>query len=314
MTVRRDADIALPAARADRAVTLAHRLEYAALKGLLFFFRIIGVDAASALAGRFMRLVGPLLRPISRRGEDNLRLIFPDWSEAEIRRTIAGVWENLGRTAAEFAHLEKFTPGAPGSRVEVVGADRLKDMRDSGRPHLFVSGHFANWETMAILLHGAGVDSALVYRAANNPLADRLIIERRARVMTRLQIPKSRRSVRAMIDAMASGRSLAMLVDQKLNDGVAAPFLGREAMTSTVTAKLSLKFGAPIVTASVERVGRARLRIAVHEPLDYAPTGDAARDALALTTMINERLEKDIRARPEQWLWLHRRWSKPRAR
>ncbi|GAB4525339.1 MAG: lysophospholipid acyltransferase family protein [Amphiplicatus sp.] len=300
----------LPAPRSNRPATAGHRIEYAAARVLFFLFRLLGVDRASALAGGFTRLVGPRLRRISARGEENLRRAFPDWSEAQMRRTIAGVWENLGRTAAEFAHLDKFDPFAPDSRVDIVGAERLRAVAHGAGPAIFISGHFANWEVMSVALKAAGVDYAVVYRAANNPLVDALIIKTRARVMSRRQIPKGKRGARALVEALSAGKSLAMLVDQKLNDGIAVPFMGRPAMTTPAPARLALKFGAPVIPLGIERLAGARFRLTVYDPIAYGSTGDLAEDVRALTILINEALEARIRARPEQWLWLHRRWPK----
>lgn len=307
----RDDNSRAPTERRDaRPITPIHVVEFAAARALLAFFRLIGVDAASALAGRFLRIVGPLIRPISRRAEANLKTTFPEWAEARRRSVVAGVWENLGRTGAEFAHLDKLRPSDAGGRTEIVDAGSLGDVARGARPVIFVSGHFANWEAMPVAIHGSGVDYAFVYRAANNPLVDRLIIALREKAMSRVQIPKGKRGGRSLIEALQSGRSLAMLVDQKLNDGIAVPFLGREAMTAPAAARLSLKFAAPIVPVSLERLGGVRFKMTVHEPISFAPSGDATADVRALTILINEALERDIRARPEQWLWLHRRWPK----
>ncbi|NWG70602.1 MAG: lauroyl acyltransferase [Parvularculaceae bacterium] len=301
-------DLPLPARR-DKPVTLLHALEYGLLRVLFFVFRLIGVDAASALAGGFMRVVGPLL-PVNRRADDNLRMIYPEMSPAERRRIAAGVWENLGRTAAEMAHLDKFRPGEENGRVDVACAEHVRAVVRSGSPAIFVSGHFANWEIMAILLHRWGAKPAVIYRAANNPLVDEFVIRTRAAVMGRLQIPKGKRGGRALIEALRDGRSPALLVDQKLNDGIAAPFMGRDAMTAPAAARLSLKFGAPILAGRIERLKGAHFRVIVDPPIAFTPTGETAEDVRALTTLINQRLESYVRARPEQWLWLHRRWPK----
>jgi KDO2-lipid IV(A) lauroyltransferase len=293
-----------------REPTLAHRFEFALAIGLIAFLRMLGVGAASALGGAFVGAIGPLIRPISKRGEANLKMIFPDWDDRRVRRTIRGVWTNLGRTAAEFAHLDAFGVGGPEARIEVRGRERLARVVASGKSAIFVSGHFANWETMTIALRAAGVPHALVYRAANNPLIDKLIIRERARTMTQHQIVKGQRGARALVESLRARRAIAMLVDQKLTDGVVAPFMGRDAPTGAAAARLSLKFGAPIYYGSLERLSGARMRLTVHPPMEFKPSGDLDADVLALTTLINAAIEKDIRARPEQWLWLHRRWGK----
>ncbi len=295
---------------AQQSPTLAHRLEYGIVAVLFGLLRFIGVDAASALGGAFLGTVGPMLRPISKRGEANLRMIYPDWDDRRVRRTIRGVWANLGRTGAEFAHLDAFGVGGPDARVDLRGREHLARVAASGKPALFISGHFANWETMTIALRASGVPFALVYRPANNPLVDRLILRARTAATTPHQIPKGAKGARAMVEALRARRSIAMLVDQKLTDGVTAPFMGRDAQTGAAAARLSLKYGAPIYYASAERLGGARVRLTVHPPIAFTPTGEQEADMLALTTLINAAIEKDVRARPEQWLWLHRRWGK----
>lgn len=306
----RTAPFSLPERRSNRKVTLAHVIEYALLQSLLGLFRIIGVDAASALAGGFTRTVGPLIGPISRRGEANLKLIYPDMPAAERRRILKGVWENLGRIAGEFAHLEKFTLGGEDGRIELVASEKAREIHERGEPLIFVSGHFANWELMGVALKQAEIPYAFMYRPANNPLVDQMIIRQRARVMTHAQLPKGKRGGLDLIGAMKKRMSVALLVDQKLGDGVAIPFMGHDAMTTPSVARLSLRFNAPIVPASVERLKGARFRVTVHDPIDFSPTGEVVADALALTLLMNEAIAREIRARPDQWLWFHRRWPK----
>lgn len=304
-------DIALPEPRSNRPVTLAHRAEFALALALGAFFKLLGVDAASAIAGKFTRLVGPMIGPITRRARVNLRIAFPEMPSAEADAIIRETWENLGRTTAEFAHLEKFDPDAAAPRVEIAGREKFEAVAKSERPAIFVSGHFANWEVMSIVLHALGVDYGVIYRAANNPLIDGLIIKERARVMSRRQIPKGKRGGRDMIEALKSGASLAMLVDQKLNTGgVPSPFFGKPAMTAPAAARLALKYEAPVIPIEIERLNGARFRVTAHDAIPFAPSGDVNADTERLTDLINLEIERMIRARPGQWLWLHRRWGK----
>lgn len=305
-------DIGLPERR-DRPVTLLHRLEMAAVMALTGFFRLAGVGAASAVAGKTMRLAGPMIRPVSRKAEANLRRIFPEWTEAQIKTVVADAWENVARTAAEFPHLRALSALENNRRLEIVGLEKLEAVRAAGRPVIFFSSHFANWELNAAVLHRIGLKYAFVYRAANNPLTDEYIIRMRAAAMTRHQIPKGKRGGRMLVDALKEGRSLAMLVDQKLNGGIPVPFMGRPAMTAPAAARLSLKYGAPLIHLSLVRLDGAHFRMTVNEPLAFSPSGDAGADVEALTIRINEALEADIRAHPGQWLWFHRRWPKEDA-
>jgi KDO2-lipid IV(A) lauroyltransferase len=306
-------EIDLPAPRSNRPVTFMHRVEYALALMLGGFFRLIGVDAASALAGGFMRMAGPMIGPIHRRGRVNLKIAFPDWSKAEIERTLRAAWENIGRTAGEFPHLEKFDPDA-GGRIEIVGRERFDAVIASGKPAVFVSGHFANWEVTPRTMHAAGLDYCFVYRAANNPLVDGLIIRTRGAVMSRRQIPKGRRGGRDMIEALSAGVSLAMYVDQKLTSGgIPSPLFGRPAMTATAAARMALRYGAPVIPVDLVRRRGARFKMTVGAPLAFAPSGDMSADVEALTARINVEIERMARQAPGQWLWFHRRWGKDAA-
>lgn len=313
-TINQPAQTPLPARRSNRPVTALHVIEYGLMRGMFGFFRLIGLDASSALAGGFMRTIGPLIAPISRRGDENLKAVFPEMTKSERGRILKGVWENLGRTVAEFAHLDKFDIHADDGRIALCAPDVVRDYVEGGKPAIFASGHFANWELPAIALRQAGLEAAIVYRAANNPLIDEMIIKTRARVMSRLQVPKGKYSAWQVMDALRRGHSLAILVDQKLNEGIVVPFMGMDAKTAPAAARLSLKFGLPIITASVQRLNGARFRMTVDPPIDYTPTGDIAADTRALTILVNQRIESCIRARPDQWLWLHRRWTAPRTK
>ena len=311
MTDNLDPAIELPQRRSNRPVTVGHRVEFAFVVAMLAFFRLFPVDFASMTSGAFLRAIGPLLRPISKRGEDNLRLIFPDWPEEKIRRTMADVWENLGRAAAEYAHLHTFSVNGENPRIIADGVDDILHVFDDPGRAVFVSGHFANWEISGITANQLGLKFGVVYRSLNNPLVDELIIKKRAAVTTRRQIPKGPAGARPLVDLLKDDCSIAFLADQKLNTGgIRVPFMGCMAMTAPAAARLAVRFKLPVVPISTERLNGARFRVTTHPPIEFEPAGDLLRDVEALTIKINEALERDIRARPGQWLWLHRRWPK----
>ena len=302
---RWDADAVLPDARADRPVTVLHRIEDAAARGLFSLSRVSGIERGSDRLGTLARRLGPRLGA-HKRGLANLCLVMPERA-VEHEAILADAWENLGRTAAEYAHLAEVA-----ERTEVIGSARLEEVRRNG-PAVFVSGHIANWEGMAIALHRAGLRTAAVYRAANNPLVDRTILERRAEVMTRHLIPKGKRGGRALMAAVRDGLSLCMLTDQKLNDGIEAPFMGVPAMTAPAAARLALRSGLPVIPLQMVRREGPRFTLTVHEPLPMPTEGAMPERTLALTTSINEAISGFIREHPGQWLWFHRRWPKDAA-
>lgn len=311
MVDNQDPSIDLPERRGNRPVTIGHRFEYVFITGVLAFFRLLPVDAASGFAGAVLRTIGPLLRPISKRGEANIRLIFPGWPEKKVRATIADVWENIGRTAAEYAHLEKFSVNGENPRIIAAGVDDILHIFDDPGRGVFVSGHFANWEISGIMANQLGMKFGVIYRSLNNPLVDEYIINKRAAVTTRRQIPKGPAGARPLVDLLKDDCCVAFLADQKLNSGgINVPFMGHMAMTAPAAARLAVRFNLPVIPISTERLKGVRFRVTTHPPIAFTPSGDLLADVEALTIKINEALERDIRARPGEWLWLHRRWPK----
>lgn len=300
----------LPEARSNRPVRLSHRIEYAAARAILGLSSLLGLDRASALYGSALGAIGPRLRSISRRGEDNLRLIYPDWDDQKIRSVIKEVWTNLGRVGAEYPHLEKISTRGDAPRITVSGVEDMMAAYERAGRAVFVTGHFANWEVAGITAHELGLPFGVVYRALNNPLLDAWIIRKRGAVMTRRQIPKGAAGARAMIDLLKDGASIAFLADQKLNTGgIRVPFMGYEAMTAPAAARIAVRFSLPVIPITVARADGARFHVTVRPPIDFAPQGDLAADVERLTILINKALERDVRARPGDWLWLHRRWG-----
>jgi len=156
-----------------------------------------------------------------------------------------------------------------------------------------------------------GVEGGEVYRPVNNPFVDRWLVRQRQANGPKEQIAKGAQGTRRIFTLLRAGKSIFMLVDQKTNEGLAVPFFGRDAMTTPAPAALALKLGAVIVTISNERLDGARFRMTVHPMIGFEPSDDHARDVLALTTRINEEIERCVRYRPSQWLWIHRRWPRP---
>ncbi len=308
---RWDAEKDLPQRRTNMEVKPVHYVEAFFAKSMFSLFRLMGVDRSSAFMGKVMRGFGPLLGSVQKRGLANLSLIYPENTEAQNKVLLGDVWENLGRTVAEYAHLEELTSSTEDPRIIVENKDYMHELIANNPQMIFVSAHMANWELLAPTLYRAGLKSASIYRAANNPIIDELIINLRANIATRHLIPKNKYGSRALVEAMNKGLSLCMLVDQKLNDGIEVPLLGYPAMTAPLTARMSLKFGAPVVPVSMRRKnGEARFIMKLHEPVKFEPTGNRAEDTKQLTVLVNDCLGKMIKENPGQWLWLHRRWPK----
>jgi KDO2-lipid IV(A) lauroyltransferase len=268
-------------------------------------FELLPLDRASALGGALARRIG-LSLAISERARRNLRRAFPGFPEIEIERIVAGMWDNLGRVAAEYPHLREIRVFEPGGRVETHGLEHMDRAVAAGRRMIIFSGHIANWEICLLAAVQYGISVAQIYRAANNSLVDRMIT--RFRGDAGELIPKGAVAARRAIAMLRCGGHLTMLADQKMNDGIPVAFFGRPAMTSSALASLALRFECDILPARVERLAGAHFRLTVFPPLPLPRSGDHHADVAALMARVNETLEAWIRDRPEQWFWLHRRW------
>ena len=252
--------------------------------------RLIGLlplDAASALGGGLARAIGPRLG-ITRRARRNLRAALPEFGEAETDAVIRGMWDNLGRVAFEYPHLPKIKVFAADGRVEVRGLDNLERVLAAGRRVVMFSGHLGNWEIAALAGGQYELEIAQIYRAANNPLVDAMLARLRGDLGE--LIPKGAVASRRAVAALRRGGHLSLLADQKLNDGIAVPFFGRDAMTAPALALLALRFDCDVLPVRVERLQGARFRLTVYPKLTLPRSGDRDADTLALMTEVNRTL------------------------
>jgi KDO2-lipid IV(A) lauroyltransferase len=284
---------------------LRYAIEALGLRIVIALLSLLPVDAASNLGGFIGRHIGPRL-PVSARARRNLRLVFPEKSAAEMDHILRGMWDNLGRVAAEYPHIGEISAPESG-RIAWVDSAPVRAMRDEKRAGVLVSAHLGNWEVMPVAAIRRGLDMTIVVREPNNPFV-RPIIERLRAVAGGVRAPKGVPGAKAAFYALRQGRVLGLLCDQKMNEGISVPFFGIEAMTPTAPAELALRLGCPLVPVRIERLGPARFRLSSFEALEPPGSGDRQADAVAVMAAFNEILEHWIRDKPEQWLWLHRRW------
>lgn len=294
----------MPGKRNDLRQDLIWRLEAFGFQALFGFLRLLGVEKASGLGGWLLRTLGPKTgtqKTVMR----NLRIAFPDMPEAEREVLALEQWDRTGRTFAELAVMDRLTP--EGGRVEVVGMERLHALRDGGKAAVLISGHLANFEVMAAVIMASGLPCQVTYRAANNPYVDALIRQSRERYGIRLFAPKGD-GTRELMAGMKRGDSIALLVDQKYNQGPEVEFFGQPVNASPGAARLALKFDTVIQPLSVVRLPGVRFRVTAHEPIRIAETGDRDADILAGIQAVNRFVEDRVREVPEDWFWVHKRW------
>jgi KDO2-lipid IV(A) lauroyltransferase len=272
------------------------------LRGLFALSALLPLDTASWLGGMLGRAIGPLFGA-HRTARRNLARALPQLDAAEREHILTAMWDNLGRNAGEFPQQYRMA----GARVELVGREHVEAMREDGQCGIFVSGHYGNWELLHLAWTTIGMQALVIYRAANNAAVDALFQEIRLRSSNRFA-PKGKRAARDILAELRKGGHVAMLIDQKQNDGIAVPFLGRDAMTPPAVAEMALRYKCPILPLRCERIGGAHFRITAYPAFVPEATGDHHADLKACMTRINGILEGWIRERPDLWFWVHRRW------
>jgi KDO2-lipid IV(A) lauroyltransferase len=283
---------------------LIWRLEAVGFAAFIGLMRLLGVQRASGLGGWLLRTLGPKTgtqRTVMR----NLRIAFPYMPLAVRERLALDQWEQTGRAFAETALMDRIVAQ---NRIEVVGLERLHAIRDSGRPVVFVGGHFANIETLAATIIGSGVPCQITYRAANNPYVDAQIIAARARYGITLFAPKGGDGARELLAGMARGESVALMNDQKFSEGPEVTFFGQPVNAAPGPSRLALKFGTVLQPMSVVRLPGVRFRLTVYDPIALEKTGDRSADIARGVQATTRFIEDRVRENPVDWFWVHKRW------
>jgi Kdo2-lipid IVA lauroyltransferase/acyltransferase len=274
--------------------------------------RLIDPDLLANTFAAITRRFGPWL-PEHRTGRANLKAAFPEKSPEEIERILAGVWDNLGRVAGEFAGLDRLwdydraRPDA-GRILSTPAVDKLFDaMRDDGKPALVFAAHLANWELPALAARGGGLDFAVLYRRPNLSAAADAVVELRAGSMGTL-IASGPEAPFRLIAELEAGMHVAMLVDQHYGRGVEVTFFGRTCRANPMLARLARHVDCPIYGTRAIRLPDHRLQVDLTGPIDVPRDPDGRVNVQGTMQAITSVVEGWVREHPEQWLWLHRRW------
>jgi KDO2-lipid IV(A) lauroyltransferase len=272
-----------------------------------FPLKAMPIEQASNFGAGMTRRVGPMTSA-HKTMMRNLRLAFPNWSETERKECADGAWVTLGRIAGEMPHIGKLHPYTSG-RVEVVNVERLDQIRDTGKPAVFFAGHIGNWEHLSPAIVNRGVPCQITYRALNNPHIDKRINDARFSSGIQLLAPKGI-ATRDLMRALGNGQSVALMNDQKFNQGIPVPFFGHDAMTAPGPTRLAMKYKTPLQPMSVLRTGPARYKVTVFDALQPEAGPDDKTAVFNTVLKINQFVEARIREQPDQWFWMHNRWPK----
>ena len=285
---------------------IRYYIEAASVRMVYCLFRMLSVYTASELGGYLARTIGPYLHR-SKIARSNIKKAMPELGNDEIDRIIKGMWDNLGRTLAEFPHMDGLDPETFDKLVVFEGLENIVDACRFKRGSIYFTGHLANWEMTAKSFTVNGHPLTVVVRRGNNPGLEKIVQELRTGYQLNT-IPKGQSGARQMLRALKNGKCVGIFIDQKMNDGIKTRFFGLDAMTAPAIARLALKYDYPVLPTRTVRLDGPRHKVTIFPPIRVSRTGDMDKDVVDVMNNINLIMEGWIREHPEQWFWIHNRW------
>ncbi len=283
--------------------------EFIIIISLFSIFKIIGLKNASNLGSVLGKFLGPLFRSkiITQK---NIEIGLGKINEVDRNKIIQGMWSNIGRTFAEYIFLKDFKLNKKiFNNIEIKGINYLNEIKKNNESVIFYSGHFANFELMAMELDKYGIKCAAIYRPLNNLFLNPIMEYLRIKYICPNQIPKGRMGMREIINKVKNGYSIALMVDQRVSEGPRVLFFNKPAHTTTIPAQLALKYNCKLVPISLKRKESINFEMTIHKPYEIKKTGDDEADSKNITLEINQTIEKMIINNPKQWIWSHNRWK-----
>ena len=279
-------------------------LEFFFIVILFIIFKILGFKLASNMGGYIGKKIGPLFRS-KQTILTNIKNALPSANKADLELIIQSMWENYGRILAEYVFLKDFRKEKLNDYLEIEGKEHLNKVRDSNEQVVFVSGHFNNFELMAMQIEKSGINLAAIYRPLNNIFLNGIMEKIRTKYICKNQIKKGRSGTRELLKSFNNKNSIALMIDQRVSEGEKSNFFGQDAFTTTIPAQLVKKFGCKIVPIHIERYNNFYFKMKVEEPINY--NKDSTIDEITLS--LNKLLENMILKNPSQWIWSHNRWK-----
>ena len=290
---------------ASLLLSLRYRIETGVLKLAIFLFRLIPVDIASAVMGYLWRKLAPL-NSRHKRALRQLELAMPETTSQEREAIVQGMWDNLGRVAAETFHISELLP--EDFRFEAIADETTRKVLAGEQKAIFVSLHSGNWEMCVQPAVRSGLDLAGVYQALKNPYADKALRDMRKDLYKLGLFSKSHQTARKLVSLARQGSVIAIMGDLREVRGIKVPFFGREAYANPVPATLARSGGVPIVLGRVIRTGGVNFKIE-GRAIEVPVTEDRKDDIQKTTEEIHRVFEEWIRENPSQWMWIHRKWA-----
>tara|TARA_B100001540_G_scaffold313383_1_gene336212 strand:+ start:1826 stop:2686 length:861 start_codon:yes stop_codon:yes gene_type:complete len=283
---------------------LKYIFEYIFIYFLFIIFKIIGYKNASNLGEKIGIIIGPLFRS-KKKIINNLQNSNICKNNEECKKIIKCMWGNYGRILAEYIYLKEFKINNYNNYISIEGLEYLEEIKKNNKRVVFVSGHFNNFELMAMQIENFGINLAAIYRPLNNIFLNKTMERIRKNDICKIQIKKGKSGTRELLEYFKKGYSIALMIDQRVSEGIPVKFFNRNAYTTTIPAQLIKKYNCEVVPIYIYRLNNFYFKMKIYEPIKF-------KDELSqenITQELNYKLEKMIIKNPDQWIWSHDRWK-----
>ena len=271
---------------------------------LFLIFKILGLNFASYLSGKIISLIGPIFRS-KNLIKSNILKALPNLSKNDVEKITKKMWTNYGRILAEYIFIKDFRISKLENNIQIKGQEILEEIKKNNESVIFVSGHFNNFELMAMHIEKSGVNLAAIYRPLNNKFLNFIMERIRKKYICKNQIKKGITGTKQLLSLFKKKTSIALMIDQRVSQGIASNFFNNKALTTTIPAQFVKKFKCKIVPVYIERVKGINFKLTVHKPIVYSD--NETIDSITLD--LNHQLEKLVLKNPDQWIWSHNRWK-----
>ena len=268
------------------------------------FFKIIGPKKSSDVSGKIFEIIGPFFRS-KKVIRNNIKRALPEIDENNLKNIENSMWNNYGRIFAEYIFLKDFRYGKLASEIQIEGEEILNDIKENNKQVIFISGHLSNFELMAMSIEKSGINLSAIYRPLNNIFLNGIMESIRKKYICKNQIKKGLAGLKKLIKLKKKNYSSALMIDQRVSEGILSPLFNEKALTTTIPAQLAKRFNIPIVPVYIERIKDLKFKIIISQPLSFSQ--DTSQQEI--TDTLNQILEKFILNKPENWIWSHNRWK-----
>ncbi len=276
------------------------------LFSIIFFiiFKILGPSASSKISGKIFEFIGPFFRS-KKLIYSNITKAYPNIDEEELKRLTKLMWNNYGRIFSEYIFIKDFRFGKLVDKIDIEGQEYLNEIKKFNKQVVFISGHFSNFELMAMCIEKSGIQLSALYRPLNNIFLNMIMEKIRVKYICKNQIKKGLGGLKKLISFKNKNYSTALMIDQRVSEGILSKFFNSEALTTTIPAQLVKKYNIPIVPVYIERVKGINFKLVIKKPITFS----REETIKSITDKLNQTLETMILKKPEQWIWSHNRWK-----